>query len=178
MNNEPTAEQIRTTCHYNPETGLFVRIKKRTWIGNWRDCYSVPTAKTVHGYLQMNMNGWPYLVHRLIFLYMEGNFPDADVDHVNGDRMDNRWTNLRLVTRQDNLRNQGVRTDNTSGQIGVHLDKRSGKWFAYIGVGGGKRESLGTYETFEEAVTVRKDAEFRYGYHRNHGAREGWKSDD
>lgn len=173
---EHLSELVRTICRYDPLTGEFVRVMRRSWLGNWFDCHSMPKSVSAYGYLQMSFEGRPYLVHRLIFLYMTGEFPPEDVDHINGDRLDNRWANLRLVSRQNNLRNQGLRIDNTSGVIGVHFDKNKNKWLAYIGVGEGKREALGYYETKDEAIDVRKAAEIRHGYHKNHGTRDGWGS--
>ena len=169
-----TQEILRTVCHYDPVTGVFKRVMKKSWKGNWYSCDSIPKSITSYGYLQMNFDGWPYLVHRLIFMYVYGDFPKQDVDHINGDRVDNRLVNLRLVSRQDNLRNQGVRNDNTSGHVGVSFDKRSNKFHAYIGIGSGERTSLGHFLTLGEAVNARKTAEVEIGYHSNHGGRQGW----
>lgn len=171
-----TQEILRTTCHYNPETGVFKRVMKKSWKGNWYPCDSSPSSTTTYGYLQMNFEGWPYMVHRLIFLYLYGKFPKEDVDHINGDRSDNRLVNLRLVSRQDNLRNQGIRSDNTSGHIGTSLDKRSGKFHAYIGVGAGERLSLGMFSTLDKAIDARKIAQMEIGYHANHGGRASWQT--
>ena len=167
-------EILLNTCHYNPSTGVFKRVMKRSWMGNWYACDSVPKSITGYGYLQMNFEGRPYVVHRLIFLYVTGEFPKEDVDHINGDRLDNRFENLRLVSRQDNLRNQGLRNDNTSGHMGVSHDKSRGLFHAYIGVGKGKRRSLGYHSTVEKAVEVRSLAEKELEYHNNHGKRESW----
>jgi hypothetical protein len=175
MSNDPTAEQIRNTCFYDPDTGLFVRVMKKTWKGNWKPCYSIPKSKTAYGYFQMNVNGWPYLVHRLIFLYMTGKFPEHDVDHINGDRTDNRWCNLRQVSRQDNLRNRGLGRRNTSGHLGISYDKEKKKYHAYIGIGDGERINIGYFVTLDDAISARKQAEKDYGYHENHSTREGWR---
>lgn len=167
-------ELLLTTCHYNPITGVFKRTLKQSWLGNWYSCESVPKSITAYGYLQMNFNGRPFAVHRLIFLYMNGMFPKEDVDHINGDRLDNRFENLRLVSRQDNLRNQGLRSDNTTGHMGVSYDKSRKQFHAYIGVGKGERRSLGYHTTLEKAVEIRNLAERELEYHSNHGGRKAW----
>lgn len=172
--NEVTAEHIRTICTYDPETGLFVRVLRKTTLGGWVNCYRVPRSTTAYGYLQMNVNGWPHLVHRLVFLHMLGYFPIDDVDHIDGNRVNNQWSNLRLVSRQENLRNCGVRPSNTSGQVGVSFAKDRGSWHAYIGDGDG-RTSLGHFKTLDEAVAARQGAEQILGYHTNHGARPSWR---
>lgn len=171
---EVTAEQIRTICTYHPDTGVFARVLRKTPFGEWVNCFRVPKSTTAYGYLQMNVNGWPYLVHRLIVLYTLGYFPLEDVDHIDGDRLNNRWSNLRLVNRQENLRNCGVRSDNTSGQVGVSFAKDRRSWHAYIG-DGDERTSLGHFKTFDEAVAARRGAERILGYHTNHGARQSWR---
>jgi hypothetical protein len=170
-----TKEYVRSFLHYDPDTGLMKRIMRRSFAGNWLPCNSVPKSKTIAGYLQINVDSRPYVVHRLAFVYMEGFMPDCDVDHINGVRTDNRWSNLRLVNRQDNLRNMGVRKDNTSGVPGVSYDKSKNKWHAYIHVHTSERLSLGYFPSIDEAIAARKGAEMLIGYHPNHGARPTWR---
>jgi len=169
-----TQSELKRICEYNPETGEFVRIIKRSWKGKEYPCRSLPNSKgDSWGYLQLNIDRKVYKVHRLIFLYMTGEFPTVDVDHINGDRTDNRWINLRLVTRQDNLRNMGLRQSNTSGITGVSYCTTKKTWEAYIGAGN-TRLRLGHYKTKEEAVLARKVAESKLDYHPNHGKRPVW----
>lgn len=175
---ELTQDFLREFFHYDPETGSFKRVKRLSWKGNIVECDKTPSSTTSYGYLQVNLGkvggGRPHLVHRLIFLYMTGEMPEKDVDHINGDRLDNRWCNLRLVDRQTNLRNMGVRSDNSSGYPGVSFAKDRNKWHAYIGSSIGERITLGHFGTREEAVAARKGAEMLLGYHENHGKRPGW----
>lgn len=168
-------EVLRNTCEYDKTTGVFKRVLRKTWAGNWVVCDSTPKSVTPWGYLQMSFQGRPYLVHRLIFLWVNGEFPAGDVDHINGDRLDNRWENLRLVSRQDNLRNMGIRDSNQSGCTGVSFAKDRGKFHAYIGVGDGERLSLGHFKTLDEATAARKAAEVVFEYHPNHGTRPSWR---
>ena len=115
------------------------------------------------------MLGKSYRAHRLAFLYMLGRLPDGEVDHINHIKDDNRWENLRDVTKQDNCKNLGLSKANTSGVTGVHFFKRDKKWRASITVDG-KIINLGHYDGFDEACKVRKRAEIEHNYHSNHGA--------
>lgn len=83
------------------------------------------------------------------------------VDHVNGDKFDNRDENLRIATRSQNMMNTAVPSNNKSGFKGVNLDKRSGRWRAYITINK-KQISLGYFETFESAVEARTKANEMY----------------
>lgn len=85
------------------------------------------------------------------------------VDHIDGDKTNNRFSNLRIVTEQQNAMNKGIQHNNTSGVKGVHKVKRSGKWQARISYKG-KRIVLGTFVNFDDAVKARQEAEnFYYG---------------
>lgn len=88
---------------------------------------------------------------------------------INGDGLDNRWNNLRDVTIAENSRNKPIQKSNTSGVTGVNWHKGKCKWVARINPDVNKRISLGSFDSFEEAVKVRKQAEAIYNYHDNHG---------
>ena len=83
------------------------------------------------------------------------------VDHINGNTLDNRMSNLRMATQQQNAMNKAIAINNTSGVKGVSRVKRNNKWVARISFEG-KRIVLGTFDTFEEAVKARRDAEELY----------------
>lgn len=174
MNMKPTQKNIKFLCHYDAETGVFKRIRKITWTGGIVESESILKKVTNFGYYQMHIFGRPYAVHRLIFLYMKGRFPKHDVDHINGDRTDNRWSNLREVTRRENMMNVGVRSNSTTGVTGVSKRKDTGKYVAYVDVMG-QRIRLGNFETFDEAVAARKSASNKYQFHPNHGERKSWQ---
>ena len=89
-----------------------------------------------------------------------------EIDHINGDRYDNRIINLKEATTSENNRNRRITDRNTSGYVGVV--KQGDKWYAYIKVDG-KKIHLGTYNTKDEAIQARKQAEKKYGFHENHG---------
>lgn len=119
-----------------------------------------------NGYLRVGINGNRYYAHRVIYKMVHGIEPEH-IDHVNGNRSDNRIKNLRSVTRSENQRNQKIRKDNSSGCIGVHYNIRSKSYYSCIYNQG--YEYLGTFKSLKEAIKVRKDAETRFGYHKNHG---------
>jgi len=114
--------------------------------------------------------------HRTVWSAMYGSIPEGrEIDHINGDRADNRLENLRLVTRQENMRNAKKSNANTSGCTGVTWNKRAGKWQAQTEVTQpcGKRRGkyLGVYPDWFDAVCARMSANNRYGFHVNHGRR-------
>src|SRR6185369_10895033 len=86
------------------------------------------------GYWRIFIYGKAYLGHRLVWLYVYGEWPRGDIDHVNRTRSDNRLCNLRVATRSQNLGNMGRRPVNTSGYKGVTWHKRAEKWLAQISV--------------------------------------------
>lgn len=122
-----------------------------------------------HGYLGIRIDGLQLLLHRAIFFWVTGRLPEF-VDHINGDRSDNRWANLREVTRSENGMNMALPSGNTSGVIGVFWNLGKGKWTAKIKVRQ-KETHLGHFETKDEAIAVRKNAERELGFHANHGRR-------
>lgn len=96
------------------------------------------------------------------------------MDHINGDRADNRIINLRDVPKAENARNVGIGVRNTSGVMGVTWNKRSRRWSAQI-FRSGKMTILGRFETFDEAVAVRAAAEQELGYQQGHGRRPSYR---
>lgn len=155
---------------YSPDSGEFHRVILRDGWGN-----ETPIVKRVgtlrsDGYLEMSIDGHVYKNHRLAFLYMIGEWPNH-VDHVNGVRSDNRWSNLRDVDRRENMKNKCIGSNNTSGTLGVTWFPQTGQWRVRINANG-DRVSLGLFDTLDEAVAARKGAERLLGYHSNHGRTE------
>ena len=123
---ELTQKRLKYIIDYNPETGVFTnRVNSRTNIKGENAGYS-----DNNGYLQITLLGNRYLLHRLAFLYMDGYLPEYQVDHLNGVRSDNRWCNLRHVSRMCNMQNQKKHSNNSSGFPGVTWNKRNLKWQA------------------------------------------------
>jgi len=111
------------------------------------------------------------MAHRLAWLYTYGSFPNGDIDHINGNGLDNRIANLRDVTRSVNLSNAKKRVDNTTGITGVVKAHTKGKWQAQIGLIAttGKFKYLGTFDEIWDAICARKSADNAYGFNKNHG---------
>jgi len=105
--------------------------------------------------------------HRVIWCLVYGEWPDGKIDHISGDRADNRISNLRVVDDIENARNMARRYDNNSGCTGVSKFRCS-QWRARIHVNG-EDKFLGLFDSKDEAIAARQAAEKKYGHHINHG---------
>lgn len=111
-----------------------------------------------------------FFAHRIIWKIVYGVDP-VEIDHINGDRKDNRIVNLRNVDRLANARNMPLSRANQSGCVGVRWNKKRERWHAYIYVGR-KSIYLGYFHDKHEAIAARKNAEKALGFHPNHGRAE------
>ena len=142
----------------------------------WR--YSVTRVKSgdvagcinSKGYQRVKVGGKYYYCHRLIWLYVYGRLPDQHIDHVNGNRADNRIVNLREASSAENGRNIKIPKSNTSGHVGVIWDKRINKWCARVKVNY-KQIHIGSFINKSDAIVARKFYEKVCGFHSNHGRR-------
>lgn len=156
-------DYLTEVLDYNAETGKFVWKKPASHQMHPGDEAGTQNAS---GYVFICVGGVRYKAHRLAWFYHYGEWPSDEtpqIDHINGNRADNRIANLRLVTDEQNSRNQKVRSTNTSGRTGIQFHKPRGKWMAVIR-NNGKYECLGYYAKFEDAVKAREAAEIKYGY--------------
>ena len=137
-------DSVKDLLRYDPHTGIFTWAKRRigTRFGVEAGCFK-------DGYRVIRINGKLVRAHRLAFLYMTGSWPKHHIDHINGDRSDNRWINLREVDFQTNNENQRkAKSNSKSGILGVM--RHQGRWMAQIQVDG-KSKYIGMYGTPEEA---------------------------
>ncbi len=142
-----TAARLRELLSYDPDTGLFrwkVQTSKRVKVGD------IAGTLVKIGYISISIDADMIRAHRLAWLYVHGSWPTGDIDHIDGNRANNRWSNLRDVTRSMNAQNlKRAHADNAaSGLLGVYRDKK--KWAASLTVNG-KRHRLGNFTTPEEA---------------------------
>lgn len=128
-----TKEVLDQHFSYDPHTGLFTRISRPC---NRVKAGDVATCKSSEGYVHFRVEGTLYRAHRLAWLTMTGEWPETQIDHINGDRADNRFSNLRLVTNGENQQNRRhARIDNKSSNcMGVGFFRPQGKWRARIQV--------------------------------------------
>lgn len=131
---------------YDQASGVFtwrIRPSQRTMLG------TIAGSIDTHGYRQIRYRRKMYLAHRLAWLFMTGDWPTMQIDHINGDRLDNRWTNLRQASHSVNSQNRRWPTKrNKSGVLGVFRD--GAKWRACIRVKG-KTIGLGTFDSLDAA---------------------------
>lgn len=165
MPDEIHPEVLRGRLRYDPHTGnLFWRYfdgMSKRWNSRWAG-KSAFTAKS-HGHHYGVISGRNYYAHRVIWAMQTGKWPECQIDHINGDRCDNRWDNLRTATHSQNGMNRGPQKNNTSGYKGVYFHRQSGKWCARIKAGE-LNVSLGLHETAEMAAEAyRMAAEEMHG---------------
>ena len=130
----PTRERAIELFHYEPETGnFFWRIAKAQRVRAGDLAGSLDSSQ---GYRKLCIDGKLYRAHRIAWLIVMGALPAGQIDHINGDRSDNRIANLREATNAENCRNARLRRDNSSGLKGVSYHKPSGKWRSRIGSDG------------------------------------------
>lgn len=139
-----TAESLRQMLRYEPETGKFF------WLRANNQCKIGDEAGAKHlGYVRVTCFGRRYLAHRLAWLWMTGDWPIERIDHMNMNREDNKWSNLRLATDTQNRANSNKQPRNKLGVKGVEYHV-SGKFRARIGIGG-KIFHLGVFDKVELA---------------------------
>jgi hypothetical protein len=119
-------------------------------------------AGSIHktGYRHITWRGKVHKAHRLIFMLHHGYLP-KEIDHINGDRSDNRIDNLRAVTRSENQCNRGVLANNTSGYPGVSWHKKSNAWLVRVMKDGKTRLQM-YFKDLELAALVASEARDLY----------------
>lgn len=152
-----TAERLRELLSYDQETGVFtwrVQTNNRVKVG------MVAGSLNGQGYVQLRVDGIRYAAHRLAWLYVHGEWPKHQIDHINGSKADNRIANLRDGTQSLNQQNRRTAlSTNKTGFLGVASFK--GKFRALIYVKG-KHVELGSFETPERAHAVYIEAKRKY----------------
>ena len=145
-------DHFNSALSYDPKTGIFIwryrESKPATWNGQFPG--KVAGNFNQRGYRQIRLDNRLFMAHRLAWVLMTGENPATEIDHINGVKDDNRWSNLRAATGKENSQNRRVRKDSKSGLKGVSWNKKSRKWLATISVEG-QTKYLGFHNTPEDA---------------------------
>jgi len=146
-----TVQELRRFLDYDPSTGQFTRLvnngtAKTGDVAGWIE----PS-----GYRKISIAGRKYYAHRCAILFMTGVWPSQSVDHIDGDRANNRYENLRCVGQQTNTQNlKKAKSNNKSGYLGVCFNRNAKKYMAECKGDDGKRRYLGLFDTAEEAAAA------------------------
>lgn len=164
LNNMKVLDSIRLNklLNYDKSTGS---LTHRTHLYS-RNLGEDATYLHSQGYRAISIGKKDYLAHRIIWFMETGVMPEQ-IDHIDHNRSNNSWTNLREVSSRENQLNMSKKKNNTSKHTGIRV-LPSGKFCAYIMVNK-KQISLGSYDDIDDAVFARKQAEIKYGFHVNHG---------
>lgn len=176
---------VREFVDYCPESGVFThRYRDRKWFSNdaayalWNARWAGKENGTIqskgNGYrrVKVSVNGKQYLAHRVAWVYMTGEGPPKEIDHIDGDGLNNKWANLRDGTDL-NQKNKGLQRNNRSGICGVYWSRVSQKWATRIWVNkNGQRvyKHLGVFSSIEAAEAAVREARKRNGYSDRHGS--------
>ncbi len=176
---------LRELLRYDPDTGKlfwlprdvshFTPTPKRSaehlckWWNNRFANKEAFTAIGAHDAYIGKVHGRNYYAHIVIWALHYGEWPTHEIDHEDGNRLNNCISNLRDVTHQKNMQNKALYKSNNSGAHGVFFDKKKDRWLSYITVNR-SRKHIGTFNNFYEAIHSRKNAEKEYDcFHVNHG---------
>ena len=182
----PCPTVVRQLLRYDPETGKLYWKRRPEWLvrsdrqstrqritRNWNALHvGVEAFTTVcrrrGGHLVGTISCVHFYAHRVIWAMVHGEWPVGEIDHINGNPVDNRIENLRIVTSSENSQNARIYRNNKTGHHGIWWDKKRQSYQVYITVNQ-KRKVLGRYKSLDAAISVRKQAEAKEGFHENHG---------
>jgi hypothetical protein len=167
---QPTPEYLHECFDYDPETGgLTWKVRPREHFNSdrgWRTFNSKYSGKEIrsitgkgyrHARVTIGDKVMSFYVHVIAHVLMTKSWPTEDIDHKNRHSSSNEWNNLRPATRSQNIINQGIRSDNTTGVTGVSWHKKMRKY--RVRVHQNRKEVIvGYYDTLEEATAARKQA--------------------
>ena len=143
-----TRDNLLQDIHYDPDTGVMTWVSAKAYYAQVRGKNAGTVG--VNGYIHIKYKRKTLLGHQLAWFIHYRIWPDHYIDHINGDRSDNRIQNLREATAAQNMWNSRAKATNTSGYKGVHWFRKTGKWRAAITVNR-KFHSLGLYSDKEDA---------------------------
>jgi len=152
-NNDLTVERLREFLHYDPSSDKWMRIAAHKMRP---DRQGMPAGNFDNGYLLIKIGSARYKAHRLVWLWTTGEWPSGHIDHIDGNRSNNRFENLRDASRGINAQNQ--RSAHKNSQTGLLGVNRIGKRYMARLALNGNRLYLGTHDTPEAAYTAYLDA--------------------
>lgn len=174
-------EYIKECLDYTAETGKFTWKTRplshfsavwswTNWNKRWagKEAGWTEVASDKRSYHKISINGENHKAHRLAWVFITGNWPSELIDHVDGDGLNNKSSNLREATEWQNATNQSRRKDNKSGVTGVGWQKKMCTWYANGRINN-HLQHLGFYTDIFEAICARKSWEVKNGFHINHG---------
>lgn len=178
----PSQEKLNMLLSYDAQTGgltwnsrdisTFQETGTRPASWLWKHWQSKmagkPAGSIQKGYARCCVDSENYLAHRVIWKMVNGTDP-LQIDHIDGNKSNNRMENLRDVSHQVNAKNRKLYENNTTGVPGVSFHPRDKVWQVRIGVGRGEEVHLGNYDNRQIAIAVRIAAQTLLDYHENHG---------
>lgn len=174
----PSPAELRTILAYDEDTGVLTWIarplegfkRRKDWV-YWHNRWAGQTAGSPKPgeYVEIGVLGHKLKAHRVIWALVYGEWPEGEIDHINGDKHDNRLSNLRLVSHAENMKNQVRYRNNATGLTGVSVHKATGKYVAQIS-NAGKRRHLGLFDDAQEAHAAYLRAKADLGFSERHGA--------
>ncbi len=152
-----TQSELQDILNYDIETGIF------TW--KIKPCKNIAVNTVAGGinnrnYVVIKIKNKTYLAHRLAWLYVYGEIPDF-IDHINGNKSDNKIKNLRECSQQENCFNRKLAINNKCGVKGICFYNKTKKWKAQLNIDG-KRKHLGYFDNIEDAKEVLNNARIKH----------------
>jgi len=169
----PSQEYLKECFHYDLLTGDLVwktrpahHFSRASVCNRWNAKYANKLAGSKHskGYRQISLRGGNWFAHRIIWKLMLSIDLGDCIDHINHNRIDNGWINLRSVSCAENNKNVSMSSNNISGVTGVSWCRKNRNWQTHVG-----HESQGYYSSLQSAEMAVIAARARKGYHENHG---------
>lgn len=165
--NTMTQDFLKECVTYDPDTGIFIWNTRP--LSHFKDLHAWSVTNSIYegkvagrlnreGYIEITIGYKFYRAHRLAFLYMEGYLPENCVDHIDKNKSNNKWENLREVSIMCNGQNCNLAKNNKTGITGVHLNKKTNKFISYI-MTAGVAKRLGSFSNLDDAVIARYQEE-------------------
>lgn len=152
----PDTAELNRLFDYDPKTGVL----SWKWVRSraYRIKVGDPAGTvTTRGYLNVGIGRRYYYAHRIIWKMMTGIDPEDQIDHIDGNRLNNRWANLRAADNSRNMFNRRINSNNRSGVKGVCWVRSHNAWKAYVTTDG-KQKQLGRFKSLADACAARRTA--------------------